>query len=431
MEDDQRNLKKNGGYSWLICAACMLLIICTMGTCTNAFSVYLPYIESRGLNASAGSMILSVRCFFSLIGMLLVPLFYRRLSHRLGMTLTCIMAAFAFLIYSAAASAPVYYIAAAMAGLAYGLGSLIPVAIILNRWFQTGRGFAMGLCTAGTGISTICFPPLITYITETYSLRTSFLLESIFILGCALLIWLVLRDAPEETGREAYCKGKNIVKTKTVNHYNLSGLRWPLMITAILMLGGVSTAAPGHFPVLFASEGYSVYAASAAVSVFGVMLALGKLVYGKIADRLGGYRPSVGFLAFLAAGCFFSCVGQGENLLPIFLAAILMGFGFPLATVGLSVLSNDFADKEHYMTTLKWFQIAYAGGGMLFSSLPGILFEEFGSYVISYALFLAMTVFIIAAVAVIYHHRRLTLAGHITPTTTYHHSHRHHTGTAY
>ncbi|MGM9566673.1 MAG: MFS transporter [Clostridia bacterium] len=429
MEDEQCNLKKNGGYSWLICMACMLLIICTMGTCTNAFSVYLPYIESQGLNASAGSMILSVRCFFSLIGMVLVPLFYRRLSHRLGMTLTCVMAASAFLIYSVASSPLLYYTAAAMAGLAYGLGSLIPVSLVLNRWFKTNRGFAMGLCTAGTGISTICFPPLITWITETYNLQISFLLESVFILGCALLIWFVLRDTPEETGREPYRKGPETAKTKAANDYNLSGIRWPLMITAILMLGGVSTAAPGHFPVLFTSEGYSVYAASAAVSVFGVTLALGKLVYGKVADRLGGFRPSVGFLVFLAAGCFFSCVGRGDSAIPIFLAAFLMGFGFPLATVGLSVLSGDLADKDHYMSTLKWFQIAYAGGGMLFSSLPGLLFERFGNYIISYDLFLCMTVFIIAVIATVYRHRHLTLAGRIPAAPVYRRHVR--TGTAY
>lgn len=421
MEDEQCHLKENGGYSWLICAACMLLIICTMGTCTNAFSVYLPYIESRGINASAGSMILSVRCFFSLIGMLLVPVFYRRISHRLGMTLTCVMAAFAFLIYSVASSVFLYYAAAAMAGLAYGLGSLIPVSLVLNRWFQTGRGFAMGLCTAGTGISTICFPPLITWLTETFNLHVSFLLESLFIFGCALLIWFVLRDTPEETGREAYSKGREAAKVKTANHYNLSGSRWPLMITAILMLGGVSTAAPGHFPVLFASEGYSVYAASAAVSIFGVTLALGKLAYGKIADRLGGYRPSVGFLLFLAVGCIFSCIGHGESFLPVFFAAFLMGFGFPLATVGLSVLSGDFADGNHYMTTLKWFQIAYAGGGMLFSSLPGLLYEKFGNYVISYSLFFCMTVFILTVVVMTYHHRRLTLSGRIPADSVYHH----------
>lgn len=411
MDGEQQVSVKTGSYSWVICAACTLLIICTMGTCTNAFSVYLPYITASGMTASATSAILTVRCLFSLFGMLLVPLFYRHLSLRKGMTLTCIMAAFSFLIYSIAHSAPLFYAAAALAGLGYGLGSLIPVALVLNRWFKTGRGFAMGICTAGTGISTICFPPLITLICEKFSLHSAFLMECLFLLCCAFLIWTVLRDTPEEMGRAPYAKGTEKVKTKAANHYNLSGMSWPLMITAILMLGGVSTAAPGHFPVLFAEEGYDVYLISIAISIFGALLAVGKLAYGKVADRLGGHGPSVGFLLFLAAGCFFSCIGNGNSVLPMFLAATLMGFGFPLATVGLSVLSSELADEKHYMATLKWFQIAYAADGMLFSSLPGILFEQFGTYVLSYGIFFIMTALIILALSITYHRRTLALKG--------------------
>lgn len=410
MDDVQQ--KNNSTYSWIICAACTLLIICTMGTCTNAFSVYLPYITSSGLDASATSLILTVRCLFSLVGMLFVPLFYRHLSLRLGMTLTCIMAAFSFLLYSMADSAPLFYTAAAFAGLGYGLGSLIPVALMINRWFQTSRGFAMGICTAGTGISTICFPPLITLICEKLSLHMAFLLECLLLLLCAFVIWMVLRDTPEETGRTAYAKGKETGKAKAVNHYNLSGFGWPLMISAILMLGGVSTAAPGHFPVLFDSQGYDVYLISAAVSVFGALLAIGKLVYGKVADRMGGYGPSMGFLLFLAAGCFFSCM-DSNGVLPMFLAVTLMGFGFPLASVGLSVLSADLADEDHYMATLKWFQIAYAAGGMMFSGLPGLLFERFGSYVLSYGIFFVMTALIIMALGIVYHRRTLALSGKV------------------
>ncbi|MBR5329266.1 MAG: MFS transporter [Firmicutes bacterium] len=421
MDMDRQRNHKEGSYSWLICAACTLLIICTMGTCTNAFSVYLPYITARGMEASATSAILTVRCLFSLLGMLFVPVFYRWFSLRLGMTLTCMMAAFSFLVYSMADASWMYYGAAALAGLGYGLGSLIPVAMVINRWFKTGRGFAMGICTAGTGISTICFPPLITLICEKLSLHMAFLLECLLLLACSLLIWLVLRDTPEEVGRKAYNKGTEALKVKEKNHYNLSGMSWPLMISAILMLGGVSTAAPGHFPVLFAGQGYDAYTISIAVSVFGALLALGKLAYGKAADRMGGYAPSLGFLLFLAAGCFFSCVGSGNSVLPMFLAVALMGFGFPLASVGLSVLSADLADEKHYMSTLKWFQIAYAGGGMLFSALPGILFEQFGTYVLSYGIFFVMTAFIIIALGITYHHRTAVLTGKIHP----HHSHEH------
>ncbi len=411
MDIGRRRIESNENYSWLICAVCMLLIICTMGTCTNAFSVYLPYIAKSGLSESAVSLILSVRCGFSLVGMLLVPFFYRHLSLRLGMTLTCIMAAFSFIVYAVADSAPMFYAAASLAGLAYGLGSLIPVSLVIHRWFKTNRGFAMGLCTAGTGISTIAFPPVITVLAEHFGSKTAFLWESIFLFAAALLIWLVLRDSPEEVGRKAYAKGKEAAKVKSANRYNLTGLQWPLIISAVLMLGGVSTAAPGHFPALFDSQGYDPYTISIAVSVFGLLLAVGKLAYGKMADLLGGCKPSVGFLLFLAAGCFFSCVGNGNTVLPVFLATALMGFGFPLASVGLSVLSGDLADEKHYMSTLKWFQMAYAGGGMILSPLPGILFEHFGTYVLSYAVFFVMTAFIITAVALIYHHREVVLHG--------------------
>lgn len=411
MEYDRQQKRSGENYSWLICAACMLLIICTMGTCTNAFSVYLPYIAERGLSESAVSMILSVRCGFSLIGMLLVPLFYRHLSLRLGMTLSCLMAAFSFILYALADTAPLFYAAASLAGLGYGLGSLIPASMVINRWFKTNRGFAMGLCTAGTGISTIAFPPLITYAAERFGMDVAFLSESIFLFVSALLVWLILRDTPEEVGRRAYAKGKNAAKVKTANHYNLSGLQWPLIFTAVLMLGGVSTAAPGHFPALFSAQGYGAYAISLAVSLFGVLLAVGKLVYGKAADLLGGEKPSLGFLIFLAAGCVFCCVGNGGTIFPMFLGAALMGFGFPLASVGLSVLAGDFADESHYMSTLKWLQIAYAGGGMLLSPLPGILFERFGTYALSYALFFVMAAMILIALGLVYHHRTVALHG--------------------
>ncbi|MBQ2763594.1 MAG: MFS transporter [Firmicutes bacterium] len=417
MDVDRRKIKFGENYSWLICAVCMLLIICTMGTCTNAFSVYLPYIAKSGLSESAVSLILSVRCGFSLVGMLLVPFFYRHLSLRLGMTLSCIVAAFSFILYAAADSAPMFYAAASLGGLGYGLGSLIPVSLVIHRWFKTNRGFAMGLCTAGTGISTIAFPPLITMLAEHFDPKTAFLGESIFLFIAALLVWLVLRDSPEEVGRKAYAKGKEAIKEKTENHYNLTGLQWPLILSAVLMLGGVSTAAPGHFPALFDSQGYDPYTISIAVSVFGILLALGKLAYGKMADHLGGCKPSVGFLLFLAVGCFFCCIGNGNTVLPMFLASALMGFGFPLASVGLSVLSGDLADEKHYMSTLKWFQVAYAGGGMLLSPLPGILFEHFGTYVISYGVFFVMTAFIIVVVAQIYHHREVVLHGKHHPVS--------------
>ena len=48
---------------------------------------------------------------------------------------------------------------------------------------------------------------------------------------------------------------------------------------------------------------------------------------------------------------------------------------------------------------------------MIFSSMPGILFEAYGSYILSYGIFVLMTMFIIGVIALIYHQRRMALEG--------------------
>lgn len=47
-------------------------MICTMGFCNNVFPVYLPYLERMYLTGTQGSALISIRCLFGIIGMLLV-----------------------------------------------------------------------------------------------------------------------------------------------------------------------------------------------------------------------------------------------------------------------------------------------------------------------------------------------------------------------
>ena len=43
--------------------------------------------------------------------------------------------------------------------------------------------------------------------------------------------------------------------------------------------------------------------------------------------------------------------------------------------------------------------------------LPGILFERFGTYALSYALFFVMAAMILIALGLVYHHRTVALHG--------------------
>ena len=54
-------------YAWAVCAACVLLMFCNIGLCSNLITVYLPFIEETGISGGLGSAIITVRCLFAFI----------------------------------------------------------------------------------------------------------------------------------------------------------------------------------------------------------------------------------------------------------------------------------------------------------------------------------------------------------------------------
>ncbi|MEM5767706.1 MAG: hypothetical protein AAGU32_05380 [Bacillota bacterium] len=68
----------------------------------------------------------------------------------------------------------------------------------------------------------------------------------------------------------------------------------------------------------------------------------------------------------------------------------LFGMGLPMASVSLIVWAEDLCGDNGYDAAVKWFTVAYAAGSFLFSSLPGIIADQTGSYVPVYLLFLLL-----------------------------------------
>ena len=150
-------------YSWFICVGCALRLFCTGGLCFTGFSVYLPYMRSiLGFSNTQISVLLFLRSLLSVIGMTVVNRFLSKYEIRRVVTAAMIMAAASFVIYGVSTSYAGCLIAAALSGSAYGFGSMIPVSILISRWFNDHRGLALGVCMASTGGSTFIASPVIT-----------------------------------------------------------------------------------------------------------------------------------------------------------------------------------------------------------------------------------------------------------------------------
>lgn len=393
-------------YGWIICAGCTLLTMCTMGLVNNGFSIYLPHIISaNGFTGSQGSSLITVRCLFSLFGMFLVTRYYRCFSIRLGTTIACFCSAGAFFVYSAARSLPVYYLAAALSGLSYGLGSMIPVSILISRWFCERRAFALSICTSGTSVATLVAPTVITLLIRTFGLETSFFMEACFIFLSGILVLLILRNEPAEMKLPAYgtglCEEEPSLRM-SVRNPRLTRRQWWAAYLAFGFLGAVTIASSNHLAVLFSNQGYEDMLTALAVSFFGLLLTVGKFLYGLITDRLGGSRSNTIFSAFLLGGLFLCCASfLGSNVV-MFSAAALLGLGFPISTVGISVIAADFSREDQFGITVKQFQLCYALGSFLFSPAPGILADFTHSYILSYALCFCIYICFFAVIRNIY-----------------------------
>ena len=92
----------------------------------------------------------------------------------------------------------------------------------------------------------------------------------------------------------------------------------------------------------------------------------------------------------------------------LFLAMCTYGAGLALTTVGLTAWAGDLSAPEQYDETVRRFQLGYAAGGLIFSSLPGILADHFhGSYLPAYLFFTVCTVFVVASIQWTYRHTSL------------------------
>ena len=395
-------------YAWVSCAVGMLMYFCNMGLCNNSMSVFLPFIEgTEGFTGAQGSTIMTVRCISSLISMYFVAAYYDRISMRLGAALATAVSALSYLIYSFGGSVFTYYAGAVAAGVGYSLGAIIPASILINNWFDRRRGLALSLSTAGTGICSVLTPSLITTAVENLGLAAALRCVFVFDLICCVLIFLLARQTPAEMGMRPYgegeadaARGKGRVKSCGVRC--MGAAEWIFAGLAMILVGAVSTGGTGHLSILLTTSGFTSADAAKVFALWGLMLIVGKLLYGVLSDYVGGKWSMIICYSIYVLGCGSSLLFMGGNLVVGFVFASFMGVGMSVVTVGPPVWAADLSTPDKYSRTLKKMQMCYTVGGVIFTSVPGILYDALGNYQSAYMMFAAFAVISTVIISVLY-----------------------------
>ena len=290
------DLKNRIFYGWFICAACVLMLFISMGMVSNGFSMFLPFIrEEYALTHAQTSSLVTLRCLVAFIAMIFTGVYYDKIGTRVGTALAASFAGFAYLIYGLSSTYGGFCIGAAVSGLSYGLGSMIPVSILMNRWFVKHRALALSLAGTGTGLATIILPTVSTDLIELVGLSKTFEIECIFVFIAVAIIFLVIKKEPESMGlvplgadesmQAAATNSQAAVKVKgtesSTKKAALPAKLWVMLIAASLMMGAVANPGFTHLSVLYTTAGFDAKHVAAIIGFSGLVILASKPLLAK------------------------------------------------------------------------------------------------------------------------------------------------------
>ena len=375
-------------YRWVICACGLVTIFISIGLVSNVFSIYLPYIvQQNGFTNTQTGLLTTMRTVAALLSMLGADGYYRRLGLRRGLALPFLATVAAYLLYSSTHTPMLYYGAAVLTGIGYGLGGVFPVALLIRAWFPKKTATAMSAATTGSGIASLLGPMTVTRWVNAYGLSGSFFREALLILALAGLVLLLARDGPKSAPEPPEAQ----TQAQPEPGGRAGGLPRPaqgLMVGVCALIGTLGITAYATLPLLYTTAGMPMETAVACLSPLGLFLMGGQLLYGWLADHAGHRAAAQNASMAMAAGLALCCLANRAGPILMLAALVLLGGGMALSTVAFSVFAADFSAPGQYAAVLKRYQIAYSVGGLLSGAVPGLLADATGSYVPVFAGFL-------------------------------------------
>ena len=388
--------------AWLVCLGGALTLLSTIGLGVNVFAVYQPEILAlRHFTNAQGSLITTVRSLFILVALLTVNRVCARLGLRRTMTLGVLLIALSCFCFGAARDFWQYCAAAAFTGLGYYYGGMVPLSLLIGRWFRLRRNLALGLSSAGSGVASIVASPLVARVITGQGLRAAFWLEGAALLILALAVWLLVRGDPAEVGLEPL--GGAAPETDAPRSSSSSGPpAYLAAMAACFLIGGIGGPGYSHLTVHYATLGYAPLFLAGLVSASGVCICLGKVLCGQIYDRWGSLAGDGYCYLTVTAGTLLCCLPVRESPLVPVLAVGLFSLGLPISTVSPSVWAAELTGPGDFPRAVQAINLAYTVGVILFGPVPGLLADRTGSYAPAYLLFAALLTLAIVLVRMAY-----------------------------
>jgi MFS family permease len=379
-------------YRWVIVAAGGVMGCIAMGSLFSLPVLLNPMTESTGWSRTGISAAMTV----AFLAMAVTSIPWGAASDRYGarpvvMAGAALMALSLFL----AARAPSLLAFQAFFGLCIGgaiAAFFAPTMATVTGWFETQRGLAVSLVSAGMGLAPVTMSPLVAWLIGSYDWRTVLTILAVIVTVTTLPLALLLRPPPAHPAQpgtpDADSTGMSVRDAVTSPQF--------LVLVATNFFCCATHSGPIFHTVSYAQFcGIALAAAVSIYSVEGLAGMGGRLGFGLAADRWGAKRILVIGLLAQAVGAmayYFT-----RDLMTFYIVAALFGFIYAGVMPLYAVLIRDNFPMRMLGTIMGGTGMAGGLGMALGPVLGGWLFDTTGGYG---ALYLTSAAFGLAAMAI-------------------------------
>jgi MFS family permease len=283
-----------------------------------------------------------------------------------------------------------------LSGVTVAATTLVPAQTLITLWFNKKRGRAMGFTLMGIGLGGLMLPPLVAWLIQQVGWRQTYQISAAATLVLLLPpLLLVLKDKPSDIGEVP--DGRATVDSEVAHVPTGIPARravrtaafWLLFFTYLLQLY-VMSAINVNTTAFAEGVGYTPLVASLFLAFAVGVSVPGRFLYGWLTDRIAPpiLMASAGLLmaaSALVLDVVVINVGMTGSF-PIWLFAVLQGFGIAGSTVVLPILvGRCFGDLE--FGKIQGLVMAGFAIGVIFGGpSAAAIFDATGSYELAFVL---------------------------------------------
>jgi MFS family permease len=359
--------------AWVMVGVCTALVTLAFGAVNNISVFLAPLAAEFGWPRADVSLAYSIATIGAGLGGILMGHFADRMPVRRVVLFGAVACGLAFMFLSRLETTLELYAFHALLGLA-GIGAILaPLNSLASQWLTRNPGLAIGVVSAGGAAGQGLVPYFARHLVLTEGWRHAYLMLGIIYVCLMVPLALMVRNAP---------------RPSTAGHAAAAGQgrgQLLMLLSLAAALCCVCMATPlVHVVTLGSDSGMAGRDAAGLLAVLMVAGMAGRIVFGRIADRVGALQTYiVASLGQTVLAFLFPYAGPG---IPLYVLSALFGLVFSGAMTSFITCAREYAPAGTIGRSIGivmffgWLGMAIgAWQGGLFYDLCGNYFQSFAN----------------------------------------------------